>query len=388
MVRLGIESVLESQASVLSGERLGLITNPSGVDSELRTTIDLLHDREEFDLRKLFGPEHGIRGSAQAGVEVEDSIDEKTGLPVKSLYGEEKHLRPEMVEDLDTIVYDMQDIGCRFYTLIYTLAYALEGVAKAGKRMVVLDRPNPIAPVATAGNRVPDSHASFVGNYALPIVHGMTVGELAIYFNEEFDVGANLEVVELEDWNRDTWYDATDLPWVYPSPNMPTLGTATVYPGTCFFEGTNLSEGRGTTKPFELVGAPWIGAESWADSLNDEGLPGVAFRPAYFTPMFSKHERDDIEGVQVHVLDREKFEPVRVGLTMLISAFNTYDDCDWVAYDGDHFIDKLAGGTYLRKTIDEAATSNGARDIADGIIDRWDDERDSFLDAREQHLRY
>jgi uncharacterized protein YbbC (DUF1343 family) len=388
MVRLGIESVLESQDGLLSGERLGLITNPSGVDSELRTTIDLLHDREEFDLRKLFGPEHGIRGSEQAGVEVEDSIDEKTGLPVKSLYGEEKHLRPEMIENLDTVVYDMQDIGCRFYTLIYTLAYALEGVAEAGKRMVVLDRPNPIAPLSPAGNRVPDAHSSFVGNYRLPRVHGMTVGELASYFNEEFDIGADLRVVELDDWDRNVWYDATDLPWVYPSPNMPTLGTATVYPGTCFFEGTNLSEGRGTTKPFELVGAPWIDAESWADSLNDEGLSGVAFRPAYFTPMFSKHERDDIEGVQVHVLDRDAVEPVRVGLTMLISAFNTHEQCDWVAYDGDHFIDKLAGGTYLRKTIDEADTANGASGIADGIIDRWDDDRAAFRDARERHLRY
>ena len=388
MVRLGIESVLESQDSPLSGERLGLITNPSGVDSELRTTIDLLHDREGFDLRKLFGPEHGIRGSAQAGVEVEDSIDEKTGLPVKSLYGEEKHLRPEMIADLDTIVYDVQDIGCRFYTIIYTLAYALEGVAEAEKRMVVLDRPNPIAPLSPAGNRVTESNASFVGNYRLPIVHGMTVGELAAYFNEEFGIGADLRVVELDEWDRDVWYDATDLPWVYPSPNMPTLGTATVYPGTCFFEGTNLSEGRGTTKPFELVGAPWIDAESWADSLNDAELSGVAFRPAYFTPVFSKHERDDIEGVQVHVLDRNDFDPVRVGLTMLISAFNTYDDCDWVAYDGDHFIDKLAGGTYLRKTIDEADASNDARDIAGGIVDRWDDERASFLDARERHLRY
>lgn len=388
MVRLGIESVLESQNSVLADDRLGLITNPSGVDSELRTTIDLLADRDEFDLRKLFGPEHGIRGSEQAGVEVEDSIDEKTGLPVKSLYGEEKHLRPEMIADLDTVVYDMQDIGCRFYTLIYTLAYALEGVAAAGKRMVVLDRPNPIAPVAPAGNRVPDAHSSFVGNYGLPIVHGMTVGELATYFNDEFDIGADLHVVELDDWDRDVWYDATDLPWVYPSPNMPTLGTATVYPGTCFFEGTNLSEGRGTTKPFELVGAPWIDAESWADSLNAAGLSGVAFRPAYFTPMFSKHERDDIEGVQVHVLDRADFEPVRVGLTMLISAFTTYDDCDWVSYDDEFFIDKLAGGTYLRKTIDEADSANGARDIADGIIGRWEDDRASFLDARERHLRY
>ena len=388
MVRLGIESVLDMQESPLSGERLGLITNPSGVDSELRTTIDLLHGREKFDLQKLFGPEHGIRGSAQAGVEIEDTIDEKTSLPVKSLYGEEKHLRPEMVDDLDTIVYDMQDIGCRYYTVIYTLAYALEGIAEAGKRMVVLDRPNPIAPLGVTGNRIPDSHASFVGDYRLPIMHGMTVGELAIYFNEQFNIGADLHVVELEGWTRETWYDATGLPWVPPSPNMPTLDTASVYPGTCFFEGTNLSEGRGTTKPFELVGAPWIDAESWANSLNAEGLSGVVFRPAYFTPMFSKHEHESTEGVQIHVRNRDEFEPVRVGLTMLISAFNTYADCDWVADNGDHFIDKLAGGTYLRKTIDEAVSSTDALTIADSIIDRWDGDRESFLDVRDHHLLY
>ena len=388
MVRLGIESILDMRDSPLSGERLGLITNPSGIDSKLRTTIDLLYEREEFDLRKLFGPEHGIRGRAQAGVEIEDSIDEETSLPVKSLYGEEKHLRPGMIDDLDTIIYDMQDIGCRYYTLIYTLAYALEGVAEAGKRMVVLDRPNPIAPLGVAGNRISDSHASFVGDYRLPIMHGMTVGELAVYFNEEFNIGADLRVVELKGWTRETWYDATGLPWVPPSPNMPTLETASVYPGTCLFEGTNLSEGRGTTKPFELIGAPWIDAESWANSLNAEGLSGVAFRPAYFTPMFSKHEHKRTEGVQVHVLDRDEFEPVRVGLTMLISAFNTYADCNWRVDNGDHSIDKLAGGPSLRKSIDEAITSDDALTIADNIIDRWDSDRKSFLDIRDRHLLY
>jgi uncharacterized protein YbbC (DUF1343 family) len=388
MVRLGIESLLDMRDPLLSGERLGLITNPSGVDSALRPTIDLLHDHQAFDLRKLFGPEHGIRGSAQAGVEIEDTVDETTGRPVTSLYGEEKHLRPAMIDDLDAIVYDMQDIGCRYYTLVYTLAYALEGVADAGKRIVVLDRPNPIAPLGVAGNRIPDSHASFVGDYRLPIVHGMTVGELAVYFNEEFDIDADLRVVELEGWARKTWYDATGLPWVPPSPNMPTLDTATLYPGTCLFEGTNLSEGRGTTKPFESIGAPWIDAESWADSLNGHGLSGVAFRPAYFTPTFSKHAHESAEGVQVHVLDRDELRPVRVGLTMLLSAFTTHADCDWVADGDDYPIDRLAGGTHLRKTIDEATASDDALTIADAILDRWDSDRESFLDVRARHLLY
>lgn len=388
MVRLGIEALLDRRVSELASRRLGLITNPSGVDSDLRPTIDLLHDRDEVDLRKLFGPEHGIRGNAQAGVKVEDSTDEKTGLPVQSLYGENKHLRPEMVEGLDAVVYDMQDIGCRFYTLIYTLAYALEGVARAGKEMYVLDRPNPIAPLDPTGNRIPDTAASFVGNYRLPIVHGMTVGELARYFNGEFDIGAGLEVVEMDGWGRDIWYGETDLPWVHPSPNMPTLRTATIYPGTCFFEGTTLSEGRGTTKPFELVGAPWIDADEWAGLLEAENLSGVGFRPAYFTPMFSKHEREDIEGVQVHVLDREAVDPVRVGLTMLISAFAAYPECDWVEYDGGYFIDELAGGSYLRKTIDGLDAANRAREVADGIVERWESDVADFLDAREEYLLY
>ena len=386
MVRLGIEALLDLHADALAGQRLGLITNPSGVDSDLRPTIDLLYGHDEFDLRKLFGPEHGIRGSAQAGVKVDDSTDEKTGLPVQSLYGEDKRLRPEMVEGLDAVVYDIQDVGCRFYTIIYTLAYALEGAAEADTSIYVLDRPNPIAPLDPAGNRIPDTAASFVGNYRLPIVHGMTVGELARYFNGEFDIGADLEVVAMDGWQRDVWYNETDLPWVYPSPNMPTLRTATNYPGTCFFEGTTLSEGRGTTRPFELVGAPWINADEWAEILEGEDLPGVGFRPAYFTPMFSKHEREDIEGVQIHVLDREAVDPVMVGLTMLISAFAEYPDCDWVEYDGGYFVDKLAGGSYLRKTIDELDAANGASDVAAGIVDRWEDDRASFLDAREESL--
>jgi uncharacterized protein YbbC (DUF1343 family) len=387
MVRLGIEALLDRHASDLAGRRLGLITNPSGVDSDLRPTIDLLYGHDEFDLRKLFGPEHGIRGSAQTGVKVEDSTDEKTGLPVKSLYGD-KHLRSEMVEGLDAVVYDIQDVGCRFYTIIYTLAFALEGVAEAGTKMYVLDRPNPIGPLDPAGNRIPDTAASFAGNYELPIVHGMTVGELARYFNGEFDIGADLEVVAMDGWERDVWYSETDLPWVYPSPNMPTLRTATIYPGTCFFEGTTLSEGRGTTKPFELVGAPWIDADEWAAALETEDLPGVGFRPAYFTPMFSKHERENIEGVQVHVLDREAVDPVRVGLTMLISAFTEYPECDWVEYDGGYFVDKLAGGSYLRKTIDELDAANGASEVADGIVERWESDVADFLDAREKYLLY
>jgi uncharacterized protein YbbC (DUF1343 family) len=387
MVRLGIERLLSDTASVVADQRLGLITNPSGTDSNLRTTIDQLHDSEAFDLRRLFGPEHGIRGDAQAGVKVEDSTDDRTGLPVTSLYGEQHRLQPGMIDDLDAIIYDMQDIGCRFYTLIYTLGYALQGVARAEKRMIVLDRPNPIAPLAATGNRINEDSASFVGAYELPIIHGMTVGELASYINEEFNIGADVSVIEVSDWSRSDWFSDTGLPWVSPSPNMPTIKTAMLYPGTCFFEGTNLSEGRGTTRPFELVGAPWISADKWAEELTAQDLDGVAFRPAYFSPTFSKHEQQNIEGVQVHTLDRDAIDPVKIGLTMLASVFEMYDRCDWVGYDNEFFIDKLAGGSYLREMIDgtEAETPRG---VAETIYDRWTDDLAEFADVRAHYLRY
>lgn len=388
MVRLGVERLLTERVDVVEGQRLGLITNPSGTDSDLNPTIDLLHDHDAFDLRKLFGPEHGLRGDAQAGVKIDDSTDERTGLPVKSLYGEQCRLQSGMLDALDTVIYDMQDVGCRFYTLIYTLAYALSGGAEADTRMVVLDRPNPIAPLSIEGNRIDEDSASFVGGYGLPVVHGMTVGELATYFNDEFDIGADVTVIELDDWSRSAWFSDTELPWVYPSPNMPTPATAVLYPGTCFFEGTNLSEGRGTTKPFELVGAPWIDADGWASNLSAQGLEGVAFRPAYFSPTFSKHERENVMGVQIHVLDRDAIDPVLVGLTVLVSAFTGYDQCEWIEYDGEFFVDKLAGGSYLREAIDDTGSKNTPREIAEDIIDRWTDDLRAFAETRAPYLRY
>lgn len=387
MVRLGVERLLTDKTSVVEDQRLGLITNPSGTDGDLNTTIDQLHDSDAFDLRRLFGPEHGIRGDAQVGVKVEDSTDERTGLPVTSLYGRQRRLQPEMIEDLDAIVYDIQDIGCRFYTNIYTLGNALWSVAQVDKRLFVLDRPNPIAPLATAGNRIDEDAASFVGGYELPIIHGMTVGELASYMNEEFAIGADVSVVEMSDWSHSDWFSDTDLPWVSPSPNMPTVGTAMLYPGTCFFEGTNLSEGRGTTRPFELVGAPWISADEWAEVLAAQDLPGVAFRPAYFSPTFSKHEQQHIEGVQLHLLDRDAIAPVKTGLTMLASVFELYDQCDWIEYDDEFFVDKLAGESYLRETIDGNA-GDDPRTVAETISDRWTEDRAEFDNDRARHLRY
>lgn len=387
MVRVGIETLVERELGVIEGDRVGLITNPSGVDSELVPTIDRLYRHDGADLVRLFGPEHGIRGDEQAGVTVDDTTDERTGLPVTSLYGENRRLEPGMLGDVDNVVYDMQDIGCRFYTLIYTLAYAMEGSSEADTPFVVLDRPNPIAPLGICGNRLPPAEGSFVGDRRLPVTHGLTIGELARYFNREFDIGADLHVVELEGWSRDTWYDELELAWVPPSPNMPTLETATVYPGTCLFEGTTFSEGRGTTKPFELIGAPWVDADKWTAALNGLDIDGVAFRPAYFTPMFSKHERQSVEGVQVHVMDRDSLDPVEVGVKMLLSGFDLYEEADWVQSNGGYFLDKLAGGPRLRETAEDLA--GGDVDVVyDELDERWAEDRHTFERLAEEYTLY
>lgn len=387
MVRLGIETIIDDPG-LLPGKKLGLITNSSGVTQDLTPTIDVLHEHRSFTLDRLFAPEHGIRGNAQADVDIEQTVDHKTNVPVHSLYGENGNRLEEKIGDLDALVYDMQDIGCRFYALIFTLIRALEAAAKTDTPVVVLDRPNPIAPLASAGNLAPPVGAFPVDGYELPIVHGLTVGELASYFNTSCEIGAQLSVIGMDGWHREDWYDQTGLPWVLPSPNMPTLSTATIYPGTCLFEGTNLSEGRGTTKPFELVGAPWVDAEEWAEALNECNLPGVGFRPAYFTPMFSKHERRDIEGVQVHILDRTLVNPVAVGVTMLASVFTKYSESDWLETGNGYFIDSLVGGKYLRKTLDEAKQDIEPDSIRTGIQDYWKADIQSFSEESSQYMRY
>ncbi|WP_121743276.1 exo-beta-N-acetylmuramidase NamZ family protein [Natronorubrum halophilum] len=385
---LGIETLLYERADLLEGERLGLITNPSGVDSSLTPTIDLLYEDEAFDLRKLFSPEHGIRGNAEAGEGVGDTVDEKTGLPVLSLYGDTRQLQPEMIEDLDAVLFDIQDVGVRFYTYIYDIARSLETIGDTDKRFVVLDRPNPIAPLSVTGSRIDDENATGIGDYRLPIIHGMTVGEIARYFNDEFDMGADLEVVQMRGWNREMWYDETELPFVPPSPNMPTTETAAIYPGMVYFEAATLSEGRGTTKPFEYVGAPWIDGQEWAEALNELDLPGVRFRPVWFEPTFDDHEGENVGGVQTHVIDRSHFQPVRVGLSMLVSAFLTYPESDWISWGDTYAIDSRANGSELRETIDAADPGTDPVALADQIRSDWETDIDEFRSVREPHLLY
>ena len=340
----------ETEGRGLKGRRVGLITNPTGVNRDLVSTVDLLHQHPDVELVALFGPEHGVRGEVQDGLAVEAYTDPVTGLPVYSLYGDTPKPTQEMVAGLDTLAFDIQDVGVRFYTYLSTMVLAMEAAADYGLQFVVLDRPNPLTGVKVEGPLLDPAFQSFVGCGPVPIRHGLTLGELALFFNAERGIGADLTVVPLAGWTREQWYDETGLAWIPPSPNMPTLDTATVYPGTCLFEGTNLSEGRGTTKPFEWIGAPWIDGTAWARALNDLDLPGVRFRPVTFRPTFSKFAGESCQGVQVHVRDRDCFKPVRTGLAMLATARQRWPEhFEWKP---DHF-DRLMGTDRVRLALDQ-----------------------------------
>jgi uncharacterized protein YbbC (DUF1343 family) len=373
----GIDRLLNEDFG-LAGKRLGLITTSTGLSRDLISTIDIL--REHYDLRALFAPEHGIRGDAGAGGTVESYRDSRTGLPVYSMYGEENYVSPVLPEDLDTILIDIQDVGCRFYTFISTMYKAMEDCAGAGKTFVVLDRFNPINGVDVEGN-IPDIRfRSFIGIAPIPQRHGMTMGELALFFNKECDIGCDLSIVPLAGWERSQFGDKTGYPWVNPSPNIPSLDSALVYPGTCIFEGTNVSEGRGTTRPFELIGAPWLDAEMLAEELNAGKLPGVVFRPVYFRPYTAKHQGKLCSGVQIHILNRRTFRPIKTGIVLLdhicrISGKNF----EWLRPRREkdpYFIDLLAGTDLLRGN----QTAH--------YMESCESDAIRFLDTRKPYLLY
>ncbi|MGH8822966.1 MAG: exo-beta-N-acetylmuramidase NamZ family protein [Jiangellaceae bacterium] len=387
-VLTGFEVLQESGYDALRGQRVGVISNPTGILPDLRHEVDEMVSSGEVDIVAVFGPEHGFRGTSQAGQGEEFFIDEKTGLPVYNAYNDADRMS-ELFDEvgLDTVVFDIQDVGARFYTFIWTMYLAMEAAAETGKRFVVLDRPNPITGRQAMGPVLHPEHATFVGLKPISQQHGMTVGELAQLFNAEFlpeAVGTqvDLEVVPLRHWFRDMWYEETGLPWVMPSPNMPTVDTATVYPGTCLFEATALSEGRGTTRPFELIGAPEID-HRWEEALNARQIPGVSFREAYFNPTFSKHAGNVCGGVQVYVHDRDTYDPIRTGLTMIIAARQEFPQYRWRSQDGptSFWLDKLTGSDRARLAIDAGA------DI-DEVVDGWQDELAEFRKVREKYLIY
>jgi uncharacterized protein YbbC (DUF1343 family) len=386
MVRLGCERLLASHA--LDGKRVGLVCNPASVDSELAHVADLFARHPRSRLAALFGPQHGFRSDVQDNmIETLHGEDDRRRVPVFSLYSETREPTAKMLAGLDALVIDLQDVGSRIYTFIYTMANCLVAARKHGVRAIVCDRPNPIGGLAVEGPVLVHGYESFVGQYPIPMRHGMTIGELAQLFNTAFGVGADLEVVPMEGWLRDMYGDATGLPWVMPSPNMPTLDTAVVYPGCVLFEGTNVSEGRGTTRPFELVGAPWAGAERFADGMNRAGLPGVRFRPAVFEPTFQKHAHTPCGGCQLHVTDRQVFRPVETGVALL-AAFRAADS-DQFAWRPPPYeyethkmpIDILAGSSDLREQI-EAGVTFGE------IARSWTPAVESFSKTRERFLIY
>lgn len=367
----GLEVLMDSGGNLLAGRRVGLVTNPTGVHSNLTSTVEIVHRHLKLQLVALFGPEHGVWGDRQDGLPVASSTDPATGLPVYSLYGETMRPTPAMLKGLEAVVFDIQDVGVRFYTYLSTMALVMEAVAEEGLPFIVLDRPNPITGVRVEGPLLDPAFRSFVGYLPIPLRHGLTMGELARWFNQHFGIGADLRVISMEGWSRALWFDQTGLPWIPPSPNMPTLDTATAYPGTCLLEGTNLSEGRGTTKPFEWVGAPWLDGAAWAAALNDKNLPGVVFRPVHFTPIFSKYAGEQCGGVQVHIRERDRFEAVRTGLHLVATARSQAPER--FAWRADRF-DRLMGTDQVRKALD-------AGQPVDSVVTTWAAEQQRWAES-------
>ncbi|MCB9741020.1 MAG: DUF1343 domain-containing protein [Alphaproteobacteria bacterium] len=386
-MKTGLDRLLENPGR-LKGLRFGVCCNPTAVDRDLVHIVDALRARGLSPAR-LFGPEHGVTATAQDMIEVDYE-----GPSVVSLYGDsEASLRPpvETLADLDLLVFDIQDIGSRYYTYQATLGYVMEVAAQAGTKVLVLDRPNPIDGVSLEGNVVAPGFESFVSAYPLANRHGMTMGEMGVFFRDVLGIGADLEVLGCEGWRREQYFDETGLPWVFPSPNMPTLETAILYPGMCLIEGTNLSEGRGTTRPFHLVGAPWLDPGAFADMLrkeaDDSGLSGVAFRPASFWPQFQKHAGQVCNGVEIHLLDRHALEPLLLGFVVLAAARR----CDperfawrtetYEFVDEPIAIDLLCGSAEARLALEAGLRP---RDLVEG----WKPELEEFMEARESCLLY
>lgn len=379
-VLTGFDRLADSRYRQLSGQRVGVVTNPTGITQDVRHIVDVMHADERVDLVAVFGPEHGFRGTAQAGGSEGRYDDPATGLPVYDTYqvSGQKLADVFIASGVDTVVFDIQDAGARFYTYIWTLYDCMEAAALAGKRFVVLDRPNPVTGRSATGPVLHEEFASFVGRKPVSQAHGMTAAELALLFNGEFLAKpVELATVEVTGWRRADFFDATGLPWVPPSPNMPTPDTALVYSGTCLFEGTNVSEGRGTTRPFETLGAETVDG-AWAAAVTAEELPGVHFREAYFAPTFSKFTGKTIGGVELHVHDRAAFDPVRTGVALLVTAKRVWSGFAWRA---DHYIDTLSGSARLRTMIDAGAGT-------DEVVGAWQDELAAFRAVRRSYLLY
>jgi uncharacterized protein YbbC (DUF1343 family) len=385
-VRLGSGQLLAGGA--LKKQRVGIVSNPASVDVHFQHIVRAIANEPDVTLAAIFGPQHGYRADVQDNmIETGHAKDPTRGVPVYSLYSETREPTAEMLKGIDVLVVDLQDVGSRIYTFVYTMANCLRAGKKHGVPVIVTDRPNPIGGDSIGGPMLKRGFESFVGQFPIPMQHGMTIAELAQFFNEACGIGANLTVVPMENWRRSMYYDETGLPWVMPSPNVPTVDTAVVYPGTVLFEGTNVSEARGTTRPFELIGAPWVDAESLAEKLGTYDLPGVHFRPVVFEPTFQKHAKQACGGCQIHVLDRATFRAVETAVAVLVEIrAQTPAKFEWrqPPYEYEHTklpFDILAGSSELRQQIEAALPVRT-------ISDSWLPEHDRFRETRKPFLLY
>ena len=383
-VRSGIEVLLSDSLHLVQGKNVGLLTNHTGIywtsDGIVGSTIDALYEANNVDLVALYAPEHGIRGQEQAGAAIDSGRDERTGVPIHSLYGEVRKPTPAMLEGVDVLLFDMQDIGARYYTYVSTMALAMEAAGEQDIPFIVLDRPNPVRGDVVQGNLLKPGYETFVGMYPVPMRHGMTAGELAQLYVGEFGLEVDLHVVPLDGWTRDMTFDQTQLPWVPPSPNMPSLESALAYPGTCLFEGTPISVGRGTDRAFQWVGAPWLDGVQLAESLNGYGINGVRFESTTFTPRNAgdrKFEGQEVSGVLL-IPESTDYDASKAAVAMLLETYSMSGD-NWLWAEA-HF-DRLAGTDSLRLSIETGA------DFAE-LTSAWDSETQAFEQLRDPYLIY
>ena len=389
-IKLGLTVLLTEKHDWIQGKSIGLITNHTGVDATLQSNYRLFAEAPDCQLSAIFSPEHGLWGAVQDGIAISstDNSDENLSqarlenVPIFSLYGQSMHPTADQLEGIDLLIYDMQDVGVRYYTYISTLLHTMEAASNHGIEFIVVDRPNPITCTVVEGTVLTSGFESFVGIHTIPIRYGLTIGELAMLLKAERVRSCRLKVAWMHGYERWMWFDDTGLQWVPPSPNMPTLTTATLYPGLCLFEGTNMSEGRGTTKPFEYIGAPWCDGEQWAQTLNALRLPGVLFRPIVFTPgplnESTKHAKQTCGGVAIHITDREHFRPIETAIHMLSILTSEYRE--HFAFLTAHF-DRLAGNNWLRNDLMN-------RKSVDEIQKRWGAELQTWTDTTKQYHTY